>query len=94
MSNLLTIAQGWYNYINSTPKIKRLMDRRLAVCNGCEEIRETSPAVRSATKLLTNTTVMHYCNKCKCPLGPKLSSPNESCPLKYWQAEPVNSNFY
>jgi len=76
MNKLLEIAAAWIAKANPTEEQKKLAEKRLAICEGCEYKRHNK---------LTNH---HYCGECGCPLAAKIFSPlpgKEACPLAKWE---------
>lgn len=82
--NLSNIAEGWFNYIQGSAYIRKLMRGRLDICDKCPSKVQVS---RLGQVLATNLNMpenMFKCKECSCPLGAKTSATEEKCPLGKW----------
>ncbi len=91
--NLSNIAEGWYNYLNSTPYIKRLMRSRLDICDACPEKVQVSKLGQILAKFTNLEDSTYMCKKCSCPLGAKTAATKETCPSGKWGIAGTE-NFY
>ncbi len=76
MNKLLEIASSWISAANPTPEEKEKAEKRISICDSCEENR------------VSEVLQYHYCGKCGCPLKKKIFSPlpgKEACPLEKWE---------
>jgi hypothetical protein len=77
VNKLLEIASAWISAANPTDVEREKAEKRIQVCNGCEENK------------ISEILDYHYCGKCGCPLKKKIFSPlpgSEACPLGKWEA--------
>jgi len=72
------IANAWITAANPTPEEKKLAEKRLNVCNGCEHRQENETVIE-----------FYYCGICLCPLNKKifsLKNPEVNpCPANKWE---------
>lgn len=69
--NFLEIAKAWVIAANPTPEQKELADKRIKICNECENLK--------FEKFLN----FHYCGKCSCVISKK-NFADTKCPENKW----------
>jgi hypothetical protein len=84
MSQLKDIAIGWYNFTNATSEIRKVMEKRLAVCDGCPNKVQVSPAGAFIMSFINDENNLFKCGLCGCPLGPLASHPIPQCQANKW----------
>lgn len=95
MSNLIQIAQAWYNFATATPRLKAIMEKRLAICNDCPHKQQIGKFGQEIVKAIHSEGSVYKCGLCKCPLAGKTACLNCSCPdtPSRWGPE-NNQGFY
>lgn len=81
---LTQIATAWYNYANADAYIKMVMQKRLAICDECDEKVQLNPLGRIFVQLINEEGSTFQCGRCGCPLAGKTAGLSEECPLKKW----------
>lgn len=79
--NVLAIIEGWGKLYLPSLRNKKEAQRRLEICNGCDQLVELSKLM----KTLVDSDISPYkCGKCGCPLSTKVFSNLKKCPLNKW----------
>ena len=81
---LSRIAEGWYNYLQSSGYTKELMATRLEHCDVCPYKKQMTGIGKVLTTALNMEENTFFCSKCNCPLGSKTAATKESCPIGKW----------
>ena len=84
MISLVEVATGWFNMVNSTPDIKELAKRRLAICDICPSKIQLSTAGQLLITTLNSEASTYLCEECGCPLAAKVCNKHSKCPLNKW----------
>jgi hypothetical protein len=81
---LISIAKGWYNFINGTEEVKSLMQLRLNICDTCPDKVQLTTAGQKLIQAVNKEGSIYKCRLCTCPLAAKTNSPDEGCPAGKW----------
>ena len=73
MNKFQEIISSWITASNPSPEEKALSEDRAKICNKCDH------------RKYLKTFDVWVCNQCNCPLGRKIFSPINSCPLQKWE---------
>ncbi|RYD77135.1 MAG: hypothetical protein EOP55_09965 [Sphingobacteriales bacterium] len=78
ISNILS---GWKNYLDNTEIVESVAVERAGICANCPHAKQGRMLafIKDTIKEIEGT----YCNKCGCPLSPKVRS-NDTCPTGKW----------
>jgi len=82
--NLVNIAKGWYAYLKAEPETRKLMQERLAICDGCPNKVQVSPAGEAVAYLFNDVNNLFKCGLCQCPLGTLASVNKPLCKAQKW----------
>lgn len=78
---LTAIASGWYHYITGGSAIRKLMQERLEVCDGCPNKVQLSETGAFLLRAVNQAASVYQCGICNCPLSPMTADPKHHCPL-------------
>jgi hypothetical protein len=84
MSNLATIARGWYMFMKAPKKLQPLIEKRISICDSCpykEQLSETGVILIQA---LNKSSSIYKCGHCMCPIAAKTADPLGKCPIGKW----------
>jgi len=81
---LLDIARGWYNFAKGSAYIKRLMEKRLAICDVCPQKKQLSAAGQLLVQTINEEGSNYKCGMCGCPLASLTSLPEARCKDGRW----------
>jgi len=84
LSQLINIAEGWFDFIQGTPYTKELMRFRLAICDNCPQKKQMSALGKFLVSTVNNEASLFKCAKCNCLLASKTAAPGSKCPLGKW----------
>jgi len=95
MTSLIQIARSWYDYIKGTPYTKMLMEKRLAICDGCEYKVATNEAAQILVGMVANNdpNAKFSCGACGCPLVGLTAGTANSCKKGKWKPAGDESYF-
>jgi hypothetical protein len=93
MISLVDIASGWYNYLNATPYVKKLIGQRLAICDSCPSKQQLTKMGQILVKSVNEEGNLFKCKECGCPLAAKTASLKSSCPLGKWSIAGTESYY-
>ena len=91
MGTLKDIATGWYNFIVGGQDVKRMMQKRLAICDMCPNKRQVSQFGVAIIHALNEEGSTFKCGLCGCPLAGLTANPLSECQDGKWKAEGTNS---
>jgi len=84
MSSLTEIAKAWYSFIQQTPEIQELAQRRLAICDLCPSKVQIGSTGQLILNAINENSSMYKCGECHCPLAGKTAGEHSRCPLNKW----------
>lgn len=95
MTSLIQIARSWYDYIRGTAYTKHLMEKRLAICDGCEYKVATTGTAQILVGALANSDphAMFSCGACGCPLVGLTAGASNKCSMDKWKPAGDESYF-
>lgn len=82
--SLIQIARSWFAFAQGQPYTKGLMQKRLTICDTCNEKEQLSEAGQWLISIIKNEGSVYRCSLCKCPLAGLTAGTANSCPLQKW----------